>query len=114
MDFDQEGAPGDGRVGAQPGGPQPQSYDDVVKEINERFQPGRRPGSGQALPDGQQQVASEELSAASPFSQGAPHGQSLHSQSVAYDPNQDGVGESGMPGGGLGDNQNQMTHPAYN
>jgi len=53
MDFDQEGVPGDSRVVGNAGGQQPQSYDDVVKEINERFQPGRRPESGQALPDGQ-------------------------------------------------------------
>ena len=53
MDFDQEGVPGDSRVAPAGGGQHPQSYDDVVKEINEKFQPGRRPESGQALPDGQ-------------------------------------------------------------
>ena len=53
MDFDQEGVPGDNKGAVHPGGHPPQSYDDVVKEISERFQPGRRPESGQALPDGQ-------------------------------------------------------------
>ena len=55
MDFDQEGVPGESRGGgaASGGGQHPQSYDDVVKEINEKFQPGRRPESGQGLPDGQ-------------------------------------------------------------
>jgi hypothetical protein len=52
MDFDQEGSvPGEGRLAANAAGKAPQSYDDVVKEINDKFQPGQRPGSSQGLPD---------------------------------------------------------------
>ena len=70
MDFDQEGSvPGEGRLAAHAAGKAPQSYDDVVKEINEKFQPGRRPESSQGLPDAHPQPGSEELmSATSPFS----------------------------------------------
>jgi hypothetical protein len=48
MDFDQEGAPGGGaQIGALAGGPQPPSFEDVAKEINNKFPQGPRVGSDQ-------------------------------------------------------------------
>jgi len=41
MDFDQEGVPGGSRGPTQPGGAQPQTFDDVAREIHEKCQPAR-------------------------------------------------------------------------
>ena len=60
MDFDQEGAPGGtARSGALPG-QQPPSFEEVAKEINDKFPQGPRPGSGHLVAAEQPQLSSDD------------------------------------------------------